>query len=124
MVQIIKVGFLLIVDIEQVVQYGDGIMLFIWVQQFVDWYIKYLVEQVEQCCFQCCYCVNFQFEGLCFFVEGVEICCLIVFVYLLYYVIELGDFLVYYLWDCCQQCLVDDFFVGCFVDVGMVGVIG
>ena len=124
MVQITKVGFLPIADIEQVAQHGDGITLLTRAQQLADRHIKHLAEQVEQRRFQRRHRVNLQFEGPRPFAEGVEIRRLIAFVHLLHHAIESGDLLAHHLRDRRQQRLVDDLSAGRFADAGMAGVIG
>ena len=124
MVQITKVGFLPIADIEQVAQHGDGITLLTRAQQLADRHIKHLAEQVEQRRFQRRHRVNLQFEGPRPFAEGVEIRRLIAFVHLLHHAIETGDLLTHHLRDRRQQRLVDDLSAGRFADAGMAGVIG
>ncbi|VAO00405.1 Uncharacterised protein [Klebsiella pneumoniae] len=124
MVQIAKVGFLPIADIEQVAQHGDGITLLTRAQQLADRHIKHLAEQVQQRRFQRRHRVNLQFEGPRPFAEGVEIRRLIAFVHLLHHAIESGDLLAHHLRDRRQQRLVDDLSAGRFADAGMAGVIG
>ncbi|VGP13632.1 hypothetical protein SB00610_01110 [Klebsiella quasipneumoniae subsp. similipneumoniae] len=124
MVQITKVGFLPIADIEQVAQHGDGITLLARPQQLADRHIEHLAEQIEQRGLQRRYRVDFQFKGPRPFAKGVEIRRLIAFVYLLHHAIQSGDLLTYHLRDRRQQRLVDNLTARGFAHAGVAGVIG